>query len=71
MEPGREVRDPEQVEVWVEAAVAEVRAAVGAVGAASQQAPEATACAPTVVKGRAINWGPPVISRNAPNAVPP
>jgi len=72
MEQGPEVRVPERVEVWVEAAVAEDKAAaVEAVEAASQRAPEATAFAQTVVKERLINWGPPVMSRNARNAGPP
>ncbi len=71
-EQDREVRVPEQVEEWVEAAVDEVKAVVvGAGEAALLQVPEVTACVPTVVKERPINWGPPVMSRNAQNAGPP
>jgi len=51
MEPGPEVKDPEQAEAWVEAAVAEVRAeAVEAVEEASQRALVVTVFALTVVK---------------------
>jgi hypothetical protein len=72
MEQDQEVRDLEQVEEWGEAAVDEVKAVVvGAGEAALLQALEVTACAPTAVKERPINWGPPVMSRNVQNAVPP
>jgi len=72
MEQDQEVRDLEQVEEWVEAAVDKVKAVVvGAGEAALLQALEVTACAPTVVKKRPINWGPPVMSRSVQNVVLP
>jgi hypothetical protein len=52
--------------------VDEVKAVVvGAGEAALLQALEVTVCAPTVVKERPINWGPPVMSRSVQNVVLP
>jgi hypothetical protein len=72
MEQDQEVRDLEQVEEWVGAAVDKVKAVVvGAGEAALLQALEVTVFAPTVVKERPINWGHPVTSRNVQNVVLP
>ena len=76
MEQAQEVRDPEQVEVWVEAAVARARAVVARARAAVGKVEEvvlrqvraATVSALTVVKDRPINWGFPVMSSNVLNA---
>ena len=66
IEQDQEVRDLEQVEVWVEAATAEVKTVVvGAREAVLRQARAVIASAPTVVKEQPINWGPPVTSSNA------
>ena len=62
MEQDQEVREPEQVEVWVKVVVAG--------GVVLEQAREAIAFAPTVVKGQPINWGRPVMISNALSAEP-
>jgi len=52
----------EQVEAWVEAAVARARAVV------LRQDRVDIVSVPTAVKEQPINWGPPVMSSNAQNA---
>ena len=64
-EQAQEVRDKEQVEAWVEVVVA------GAVEVVLRQALVDIVFAPTAVKEQPINWGLPVISRNAQNAERP
>jgi len=69
MEQDRKVRDLEQVEVWVEAAVARVKAAVAeALEVVLQQDRVDIVSAQTAVKEQPINWGAPVMSRNVPSA---
>ena len=70
MEQGREVRDLEQVEAWVEVAVAKVAVAVAKVEVLGQ-AQEVIAFVPTVVKEQSINWGIPVMGSNVLSAERP
>jgi hypothetical protein len=67
MEQDQEVRELEQVVVWVEDKVAEdvVREAV------LRQDRAVIAFAPNVVKEQPIKWGPPVMNRNAQSVAPP
>ncbi len=67
MEQDQEVRDLEQVEVWVVAKVA------GDVAreAVLRQARAVIAFAPTVVKEQPIKWGHPVMNSNAQSVAPP
>ena len=62
MEQARGARDLEQVEAWVEAAVAWAGEVV------LRQVQVDTASAPTVVKGRPINWGAPVMGSDVLSA---
>jgi len=73
MEQGREVRDLEQVEVWVEVVVAEAKAVVVAEAkeVVLRQDRVEIVSVPTAVKEQPINWGAPVMSRNVPNAERP
>ena len=66
MEQDQEVRELEQVVVWVEDKVAEdvVREAV------LRQARAVIAFAPNVVKEQPIKWGPPVMNSNAQSVAP-
>ena len=69
MEQDQEVRDLEQVEVWVEAAPAEVKVVVAGAGEEVLRQDRAdTASVQTVVKKQPINWGAPVMSSNALSA---
>jgi hypothetical protein len=67
MEQDPEVRELEQVVVWVKDKVAEdvVREAV------LRQARAVIAFAPNVVKEQPIKWGPPVMNSNAQSVAPP
>ena len=67
MEQDQEVRELEQVVVWVEDKVAEdvVREAV------LRQDRAVIAFAPNVVKEQPIKWGPPVMNSNAQSVAPP
>ena len=68
MEQDRKVRDLEQVEVWVEAAVARVKAAVAeALEVVLQQDRVDIVSAQTAVKEQPMNWEAPVMSRNVPS----
>ena len=72
MEQDREVRDLEQVEAWVEAAVARAgEEEAGALEVVLRQAQAVIAFAPNVVKEQPINWGPPVMNSNARSVAPP
>ena len=72
MEQARGAKDLEQLEAWVEAAVAEGKAAVaGALEEVLQQDRVDIVSVPTAVKEQPINWGAPVMSRNVLNAERP
>jgi hypothetical protein len=72
MQQAREARDQAQVEARVEAAVAEAEEVEDkGEEVVSVQARAVIAFAPTVVKKHPINWGAPVMSRNAPSAERP
>ena len=71
MEQDQEVRDLEQVEEWVEAAVDKVKVVVGAGEVVLRQARAVIAFAPTVVREQPIKWGPPVMNSNAQSVAPP
>jgi len=72
MEQDQKVRDLEQVEAWVGLVVAVAREVVAvAREVVLRQVRAVLASAPTVGKGSPINWGPPVMSRNALSAKRP
>ena len=62
MEQDQKVRDLEQAEAWVEAAVAEALEVV------LRQDRVDIVSVPTAVKEQSMNWGTPVMNRNVPSA---
>ena len=72
MEQDQEARDLEQVEAWVEeAAWAGEALVVVDREVVLRQARAVIVSALIVVKEQPINWGPPVMSRNAQNVERP
>lgn len=67
MERGREARGQKQVKAWV----ARAKEVVEALEVVLQQALVDIVCVPTVAKKQHINWGHPVMSRNALNVERP
>ncbi|NQT56257.1 MAG: hypothetical protein HQ551_08520 [Desulfobacteraceae bacterium] len=69
MEQDQKVRDLEQVEAWVEAAVAVVKAVEAeALEVVLRQDRVDIVSVPTAVKEQSMNWGTPVMNRNVPSA---